>query len=187
MDPHPEGMREQPDVITIDLSHPFRMRNSFGTVPGVGAQRNPLATISNPFGVKGYISIPERCHFVRLIAIHLLHLFFKNHQGREGINTNSQSRSLQERSDCAARVEYRFFNRRYATGSVLYRFPALKACHYPTFLRLCTLVWQMLYRFDFGALRNEDFVRSISYLVTLSPLGSPKIPVSEKVWVMTRP
>ena len=54
--------------------------------PGGGAQHKPLATISNPFGVKNYISIPERYHFVRLIAIHLLHLFFKDHQGRAMIN-----------------------------------------------------------------------------------------------------
>jgi hypothetical protein len=86
MDPHPEGMREQLDVITIDLSHPFRMRWSFWIVPGVYAALQPLATISHPFGVKGYISIPERYHFVRLIAIRLLHYFFKDHKSRAMIN-----------------------------------------------------------------------------------------------------
>src|SRR5919108_5483249 len=68
------------------LSHPFRMRMHITYPPGGGAQHKPLATISNPFGVKNYISIPERYHFVRLIAIHLLHLFFKDHQGRAMIN-----------------------------------------------------------------------------------------------------
>jgi hypothetical protein len=80
MDPHPEGMREHPELRQIALSHPFRMRSSCWTVPGVYAALQPLATISNPFGVKGYISIPERCHFVGLIAIYLLHLFFKDHK-----------------------------------------------------------------------------------------------------------
>ena len=69
MDPHPEGMREHPEWRQIALSHPFRMRHSLGTVPGVYASLQPLATISNPFGVKGYISIPERGHFVGLSAI----------------------------------------------------------------------------------------------------------------------
>jgi hypothetical protein len=44
-------MREQPDVIPIDLSHPFRMRNFLGTVPGAYAALQPLATFCNPFGV----------------------------------------------------------------------------------------------------------------------------------------
>jgi hypothetical protein len=86
MDPHPEGMRENDLSQLWLLSHPFRMRNAFGTVPGVSAALQPLATFFNPFGVKGYISIPGCCHFVELIAIHLLNLFFKDHHRAEEAN-----------------------------------------------------------------------------------------------------
>jgi hypothetical protein len=86
MDPHPEGMREHPELRQIALSHPFRMRRSFWIVPGVSAALQPLAIISNPYGVKDYMSIPKPCHFVGLIAICLLHLFFKDHQGRAKLN-----------------------------------------------------------------------------------------------------
>jgi hypothetical protein len=45
-----------------------------------GAKRNPLATIFNPFGVKGDNSIPELCDFVGLAAISCCIIFSKTIQ-----------------------------------------------------------------------------------------------------------
>jgi hypothetical protein len=51
---YPEGMREQQEAQN-DISHPFRMRLSFPTVPGIYASLQSLATISNPFGIMAAI------------------------------------------------------------------------------------------------------------------------------------
>jgi hypothetical protein len=86
MDPHPEGMREHPELRHIDLSHPFRMRCSFWIVPGVCAALQPLATIFNPFGVKGDNSIPELLRFCGIGRNQLLHYFFKDHKPTAKLN-----------------------------------------------------------------------------------------------------
>jgi hypothetical protein len=51
--------------IYFALSHPFRMRPSSPTVPGIYASLQPLAIFLNPFGVIG-LEFPLRSHAVWL-------------------------------------------------------------------------------------------------------------------------
>jgi hypothetical protein len=48
--PHPEGMREQLDLIIQSLAS-LQDAKPFSSFPGVSASLQPLAIIPNPFGV----------------------------------------------------------------------------------------------------------------------------------------